>query len=135
MRLLDKYIGVPYKHKGRDLTGLDCWGFIKLVYLELGFDVPDNDDYEMEGHLKGKDYFADRRGELWEMVSVPIAYDVVLILSQKGIAHHAGIVTPDGKFMHAAKNTGVAVINMEQVKKILKVDGFYRLKARNVNQG
>lgn len=112
------------------MTGLDCWGFIKLVYRDLGYDLKDLDVYEIEGHLKGKDYFSGREEE-WELTSIPKQYDVVLFLNQHGIAYHAGMITAEGKFIHCAKNTGVAIINFDKVKSIMRVDGYYRLKARN----
>lgn len=131
MKLIEKYIGIPFVHKGRTMKGLDCWGLIRLVYKDLGFEVAEIDDYEMEGHLQGHDHVPQIYADKWERVSVPVGYDVVLFLNQKGIAYHAGMILPDRRFIHCAKNTGVAIVNFSNVEKMMRVDGFYRLKARN----
>ena len=44
--IIDKYLGIPYKHRGREMTGLDCWGFLKCVYADLGFRLFDIEDLE-----------------------------------------------------------------------------------------
>lgn len=113
------------------MEGLDCWGLIKAVYKDLGFNVEEIDDYEMEGHLNHTDHVSKVCPGAWEKVSKPMAYDVVLFLNQKGIAYHAGMILPDGRFIHSAKNTGVAIISFSNVKKMMRVDGYYRLKVRN----
>ena len=133
MSLLDKYIGIPYEHRGRTIEGLDCWGLVVMVYRDLGFELDDLNDYEVPSHLTGNDYFRNRDDDSWRRVAIPSSYDVVLIVNQKGIAYHAGMITPDHKYIHCAKNTGVAIVSMENVRKVLIVEGFYRLKARDDN--
>lgn len=42
MDWLNDYIGIPYEFAGRDMTGLDCYGLVKLVYHnEYGLELPD----------------------------------------------------------------------------------------------
>ena len=37
----ERYLGIPYKVKGRDETGVDCWGLIYLIYIEMfGVELP-----------------------------------------------------------------------------------------------
>ena len=128
MDFLAKYIGIQYVHKGRTMAGLDCWGLVKMIYRDLGHELRDIDDYEMEGHLKGHNYFEPK--EEWEKRSVAQPYDVALFVNTQGIAYHAGVVTPDHRMIHAARNTRVAIINLDIATRAMKLDGYYHLKAR-----
>jgi cell wall-associated NlpC family hydrolase len=47
-----KYIGVPWKHRGRTRRGLDCGGLPAIVYADLGDPRPDLSRY-------GRDPFKD----------------------------------------------------------------------------
>jgi cell wall-associated NlpC family hydrolase len=129
MEFLSKYIGIPYVHKGRTLEGLDCWGLVKLIYKDRGFELRDLDDYEMEGHLKGKNYFNPYENDEWSKSSIARPYDVALFVNTMGVAYHAGVVTPDHRLIHTAKNTGVVIVDLSTVLRMLKLDGYYGLKA------
>ena len=42
MDWLNDYIGIPYEFGGRAITGLDCYGLVKLIYHnEYGLVLPD----------------------------------------------------------------------------------------------
>ena len=38
-----QFLGIPYRHGGRDRKGLDCLGLVHLFYQELGIKIPDTD--------------------------------------------------------------------------------------------
>lgn len=41
LRWTQAFIGLPFADKGRDWTGCDCWGFVRLVHAEhAGNELP-----------------------------------------------------------------------------------------------
>ena len=53
---LDKFLGVPYKKYGRDMDGLDCYGFVRMVLKDGGIDIP---EYRFEHDGEQRDVFMD----------------------------------------------------------------------------
>ncbi len=35
-----RYIGIPYEDRGRTTEGCDCYGFVRLVLLDMGIELP-----------------------------------------------------------------------------------------------
>ena len=129
--ITDKYLGIPYRHRGRTLEGLDCWGFLKLVYADLGFKLFDIEDLEYEKiwGLRGRDYFRENYANDWERVEDPQVLDGVLFLNSRGVASHAGIVFRNRKFIHCCRQ-GVVVSRLDDIAWKPRTEGFYRLRDR-----
>jgi cell wall-associated NlpC family hydrolase len=47
------FIGVPFKHRGRDRRGMDCAGLAWCAYAEAGVVMPDVSRYGREPHRDG----------------------------------------------------------------------------------
>lgn len=127
---LRSFLAIPYKHKGRDYNGADCYGFIILFYRNvLGkelFDV--NEDYDLHWSFKGnKNYFIENYHKQFEKVEKPVHYDIVMFQNRKGVANHAGVVLGYGKFVHCCKD-GVLVDNYNRPGWQRRLNGFYRFK-------
>lgn len=95
-----KLIGVPYLHYGRSDKGLDCFGFLWLVYHKCGIDFASFDGRSYGRHWYVRtDIFGERylnglfdRG--FSLVDSPLPGDVLLFkMFGKNVAiNHSGIV-------------------------------------------
>lgn len=122
------FLGVPYKHKGRDLNGLDCYGLVILLYRERGYEVLDIEaDYDEDWRWKGKDYFIENYHKQWIKLDRPKYLDTVLFKNNKGVAIHGGICLNNGRFIHTCK-AGTVISRWTDPIWLQKIEGFYRLK-------
>ena len=94
VRLVQRFIGVPYLWGGESVTGFDCSGLVKYVYALAGIAMP---------HNAAQQY---RYG-------VPVSRDELkpgdLVFFDE--LRHNGIYVGDGRFIHAGQtggNVGVA---------------------------
>jgi len=128
--LINKYLGFPYKHQGRDVNGVDCWGLIKLVYKDfLNVDLLDTkEDYANDWAVQGKNYFIENYYKEWDKTENPILLDIVLFKNINGIANHAGLYLSQNKILHTCKlGTIITKLNSFNLFK-LTLEGFYRYK-------
>jgi len=109
--------GTKWQHQAA-LKGVacDCAGLIRGVYRNItGIDVPINVDYPATWHLfKGVELcYQTTQKYLDEIPLSDIqAGDVVLFAYRnRFVAHHMGIVLPDGKFIHADMDAGVVHVS------------------------
>lgn len=131
--IIRKYIGIPYKHLGRGMDGLDCLGLIIIVYKEiLGVKLFDVNDYDEKWSWQGKNLFEDNYCKEWERVLMPKIWDMVLIKNGKGIVNHAGIVISNGRFIHCIK-AGVVISKLADNAWKGRIAGYFRYKNVNKN--
>ena len=110
----DKYIGLPYRHKGRDFDGVDCYGLCYLIFKnEIHTILPDfiNIKYSPDWYRTGKNFILNELGtfdkNIWLKVNKPFkVYDgLIFYLSSKTIANHCGLYIGNNKFIHIYENT------------------------------
>jgi len=98
---MDKYIGIPYKKDGRDITACDCWGLLMIIYRDkLGIILPDYKGYLMgakDEYLVELAQTMKEERKRWVKIDKPKAYDVALIRAGE---FHVGIIVGKGLMIH-----------------------------------
>lgn len=104
-----RYLGVPFRHRGRSVRGLDCAGLAWLAYRDCGQELPDFRKYGREPSNDG--LLTHIKAALGEPVAVaPVRASQlqegdVIVVRFEVEPHHVAIVTnyPYGGFamLHA----------------------------------
>jgi murein DD-endopeptidase len=125
-----QFLGIPYKHLGRDWKGLDCYGLLKLyAKVILGIELKDW-WYEEDFQKMGKNYIVENYVGIADRVEVPKKHDVILMYSDLTvkIPNHVGILVEEpNKFIQALKG-GVMLSNLYSALAKNQTEGYYRLK-------
>ena len=89
----ERYLGVTYRFGGATSDGLDCSGFVVIVFTELGIKLPRTSAQQ----------FAF--GQPVERTDLRLGDLVFFNTTGQGVSH-VGIYLSDGEFIHAASNPG-----------------------------
>jgi cell wall-associated NlpC family hydrolase len=89
----ERYLGVTYRYGGASNDGLDCSGFVVIVFNELGIKVPRTSAQQ----------FAF--GQPVERSDLQLGDLVFFNTTGQGVSH-VGIYLSDNEFIHAASNPG-----------------------------
>jgi len=91
-----RYIGVPFRHRGRSRRGVDCAGLVVLAFRDLGVTLPDFLKYGAEPHNDG--LVAHVRSALGDSVAAAPVRPVelqpgdVIVMRFEVQPHHLAIV-------------------------------------------
>ena len=126
-----KYIGIPYTNKGRDWSGCDCWGLVRLIYkTEYGINLLSfSDDYENSEEgvkvkdvvQKGKDLFNNIEKESPE-------YGDIVVFRMKGNPCHVGVYVGSDRVLHVLRGTEAVIERLNSFRLKGRVEGFYEIK-------
>jgi cell wall-associated NlpC family hydrolase len=128
-----KAMSVPFKDKGRDYSGLDCWGCVRLCFLEVyGIDLPIYlDEYEDAGNTKKSrveiSKILKKGKRIWKQVVDYKPMDVALF-TLGGLPLHVGVMVDKRNFLHCEKKIGVVIEEISSVMWRSRLEGVYRLE-------
>ncbi|HBA86021.1 MAG TPA: hypothetical protein DCZ95_18200 [Verrucomicrobia bacterium] len=120
----DEYIEIPFVCDGRDRSGCDCWGLVRLVYAErLGINLPSFPGTLKDGSvasLKRAARLAEQQQQMWVKVADPQPFDVILF------GAHVGLYVSQTEMLHIeiGKNSCVQDHNGLEFKSIKT--GYFR---------
>jgi hypothetical protein len=122
----NKYIGIPFLDKGRDINGIDCWGLVRLVYRqEYNIDLPNfSSEYEADDTERMRDLIAQYK-EGWEQIDVPTEGCIVLF-NIMGTESHIGIAVSNTHFLHARDGRDSAIESFESVGWKKRISGYFK---------
>ncbi len=136
-----KYVGIPYKHLGRDTKGLDCYGLVVLIYKDkLDIELPDVHlykfgtdacNYMTAFYTKKKYEHVSGFSKLWTPVEDLEPYDIILFTVYDDIPAptHSGVYLGEGKFIHCMSGLPVT-INRLKDHWLKRMHSAYRYKER-----
>lgn len=109
-----QFLGIPYRHGGRDRKGLDCLGLVHLFYRELGIKVPDNDGQPYANDWYKKDPERLLRGLLQvgkpvNLPAEPLQPLDLVYFRMGGAITHAGVMIDHHSFLHVLTRQTVQI--------------------------
>jgi cell wall-associated NlpC family hydrolase len=125
------YIGLPFQEKGRDRTGLDCYGLVRLIYTELyGIELPSySDEYKDTRDTQGMVRLVQKIAHRWERIDEPQEGDVIVLKCIFG--PHAGVVVAPGIMVHAERGVQSNWDRYTDPMWSKRIVGFYHHEAKN----
>ena len=126
---LDDYIGLPFAERGRDRSGLDCWGLLALIYREqIGIELPSFAEAyttTQDGEALS-DLIAGNLGPWRDVVrgSERVGDGVLMTLS--GQPRHVGIVAAPGRVLHIERGMGSIIEPYTSPRISRRIVGFFR---------
>lgn len=123
------YIGIPWVARGRDETGLDCYGLVRLVYANrLGRELPEYDGYvtarerrEVGALISGAIAHDD-----WRRVERPVPLDVA-VFRTGGLATHLGVMIDARRMLHVSDGRDAEISRIDAGQWATRLIGVYRL--------
>ena len=118
---LGRYVGIPFKDGGRDFSGLDCWGLVRLAWKEeRGILMPDMGDEYSSAFARGdvSGLFSSYTAQDWnvDVTALPRRELDVLVFSFASLELHVGLWVAPGEMLHVMKGMDTAIERYDRTK-------------------
>jgi len=126
------YVGLPFIEKGRDRSGVDCWGLLRRIYSErYCIELPSYaDDYQSTADSESiRALILGGLGPWREIQAGQEHEGDGILLRIKGQPWHVGVVVAPGWMLHSAKGMNSVRDQYDGPAWHRRVLGFYRHEA------
>jgi cell wall-associated NlpC family hydrolase len=124
-------VGIPYRDKGCDTSGCDCWGLLRLVLAELrGFALPSlHEHYAASFDRAAIAALAQAEtSAAWDEVAPGDERELDGVL-MRGEPLHIGVVTSPGRTLHVERARTSVIESYRASPLRHRILGFYRFRA------
>lgn len=125
------YIGLPFHDHGRDRSGLDCWGLVRLVMAEqFSIALPSHaHEYQRTTQVDKISALIEREAQKWKLVAAgQESLGDVVILRVRGKPMHVGLVLGDKQMLHIEFGINSVIERYTGTRWSDRLAGFYRYK-------
>jgi cell wall-associated NlpC family hydrolase len=126
---LDRYVGIPWRLRGRDFDGCDCWGIVWLVFKhELGIELPSyTDHYLSVEDKKAIAALIARERSPWREIDKggERRFDAAILRNDSSHSH-IGLITRRGRLLHIFEGRASEVVSYDEGLFKRQIIGFFR---------
>ncbi len=127
-----KYVGIPFVSGGRDQSGCDCYGLVRLILCN---------EYNTELPLLIGDYtnalcIQETKALFTQNISILCTDKIeqpeekaVALMKMKGRLCHVGLYAGDGYIIHSRHNLGAVCERLSSPQLAGCVEGWYRVNS------
>ena len=123
-------MAMPFKERGRDHDGIDCYGLVYLIAREqLGLDVPAYTESYVTcmDHKEISAIIRQETASTWRPVErVQVQPGDLVVLRIAGHPWHCGLMLNGHQFVHIERGANVCRDDVNSLRWEKRIDGFYR---------
>lgn len=125
---MDDYVGIPFQAGGRDRSGLDCWGLVRLVYAErMGIHLPSFDGvFSGQQDARAAGEIMQRESMRWQQVQQWEPMDVLLMRVSASIPSHVGVYLGNCMMLHILDGIDSTIERADSLRWRNRITGAYR---------
>lgn len=125
-RDLSKLIGIPFADGGRDLSGCDCWGLVRLVFAAYDIEVQ---DYKIGCFDTAQiNEQVDKARAEWVRIDRPQEPCLMVMRTNSDLplfCNHLGVYVGDGRMIHTFQKRNSVIERINNGYWNRKVEGYY----------
>lgn len=125
-----RYVGIPFKSGGRDATGCDCYGLVRLILNnEYHIKLPCLSEYNDALNSSELKPLFDKNIPLLcaDKITYPEETAVALIRTHSGMYTHVGLYAGDEYIIHVRCKTGCVLERIDSPVLRNRIEGWYRV--------